>query len=102
MSACGKVQVRFRHPQVRADAVEAEFAIRAGEGQRISDRRFAAVDEPFVHAPKMCVTQIKLQFVDEARNQRQLLRRPDRAADPGRCSGVDCFQALMYSSASAR
>src|SRR2546421_8652013 len=46
-----------------------------------------ALLDPFVHAPEMGVVELELERINDARDQRQLLRWTDRAADPGRLAG---------------
>ena len=99
----GKVQVRFRHPQLGANAVEAQLAVGPREAQRERLGRLAAVDHPFVHAPEMACRRFSPKLVHQPRHQRQLLGRSDRPADARRVDRrVACRQAWMYSSASAR
>src|SRR2546421_12630060 len=46
-----------------------------------------ALLDPFVHAPEMGVVELELERINDARDQRQLLRWTDRATDPGRLAG---------------
>src|SRR5262245_25188741 len=56
--------------------------------------------DPFVHRPKMGVTQADPKFVDEASDQRELLRWADRTAEATRVIGgrlaprADIFERL--------
>ena len=64
----------------------AQNDIGALEGQRMRDGNFFARRgvEPFVHAPEMRGAEVKAQFIDQPRHQRQLLGRPDGPADADR------------------
>ena len=97
------MEVRVRHPQLRADAIEAELPIGLLERERVIAAGFASVHDPLVHPPEVRVREREPELVDEPRDERQLLGRPDRPADarPVR-PRVACRQAVTYSSASAR
>ena len=61
---------------------------------------FPAVQEPFVHAPKVSGAEWDLQFIHQAGHEGQLLRGTDRTADAhgvirgGLAPGGDIFQRL--------
>ena len=78
-----EVQVRFGHRQLLLDAVEAEFAVGALEGERVRHRYFLPrlVVIPFVHAPEVGMLQAEAEFVDQAGDEWKLFGRADRAAD---------------------
>ena len=75
------MQLVFRHRELRADAIETQFSVRTLERQRMRDRRFFAVEKPFVHAPEMGGFQREPEFVHDPRNERELFRGSDRAAN---------------------
>src|SRR4029078_12284771 len=79
-------QVRVRHPQRPADAIEAQRAVGALEAQGMRHRHFTACAnvEPLVHAPEMTAPYVELERIDQSRDQWQLLGRPDRPADADR------------------
>src|SRR6185503_8509859 len=88
---CGRVTFRkmkigLRHAQFLADSTEAHFAIRALERERMRHRNFTTGFriEPFVHAPEVSGAEVEVEFVDEARDQRQLFGWPDGTADADR------------------
>jgi hypothetical protein len=79
-----KMEVGFGHAEVGADAVEAEFAVGAFEGEGMFRGDGFVVFDPFVHAPEVGVLEIEFEFVDEARDERQLFGGSDRSADTAR------------------
>ena len=98
----GEVQVGFGHHELLLDAVEAEFAVGALEGERVRHRHFLLrlVVIPFVHAPEVGVLQVEAELVDQAGDEGELFGRTDRAADTdgvvGRSllPGGDVFQGF--------
>ena len=65
------MQIRLRHREAGVDAVEAQLAGGALEGERVGGRHGAAVvPDPFVHAPEMGVPQRLAKLVDEPGDER--------------------------------
>ena len=97
-----EVEILLRHAQFGTDAVEAELFIAFRKGERMVRRNGFAVFDPFVHAPEMGVQfgKIHVRRVHDARHERQLLRRANRAADTARMRGggllpsFDIFQSF--------
>src|SRR4051812_44510366 len=75
--------MRLRHAEVGANALEAEFAVGAFEGERVFGGNGFVVFEPFVHAPEVGGFEIEFEFIDEAGNEGELFGGTDWAADAG-------------------
>ena len=96
------MDVLLRRPQLAVDAVEAQLHVGLGEAERVRRVDGLAVLDPLVHAPEVGVAlrQVQSDGVDDPRDQRQLLGRPDRSADAGRIvgralpPGFDVFERL--------
>ena len=76
-----KMEVRFGHAQIGTDAVEAEFAIGAFEGEGMFGADGFVVFNPFVHAPEVRGSEVEFEFVDEAGDEWELFGGADGAAD---------------------
>ncbi len=94
------MQVLLGHAQLGPDAVEAQLAVGALEGEGMGGGDLPAVHVPLIHPPEVRVPQIDLERVHELRDERKLLRRADRPADTGRpvlrglLPGFDVFEGL--------
>ena len=99
----GKVKMFLRHGQTGIDGwLKHELAVGALKG--IEDGSTGTRAHPghsFVHAPEIGRVQEMPSSVHKTRDQRQLFR-PMGLHIPTGLSGVDSFQALMYSRASVR
>jgi hypothetical protein len=98
----GKWMFARRHAQLRADAVEAQLHVGAGEAEREVLGDLPAVDDPLVHAPEVaCAGRVPSSFTSRATSGSCSVGPIGPQMPPG-CPGVACRQAVMYSSASAR
>ena len=79
----GKMEVRIGHPTLFVEPVEEQRAVAALEGKRVRDGHLRAVEQPLVHAPEMAGAHVEPEFIDEPRDERELLGRADGAADAG-------------------
>ena len=59
-----KVQVFFGYPQLRTNAVEAQFPVGSLERKGMIRRNFPPPYYPFVHAPKVGRVQRQVQRID--------------------------------------
>ena len=88
------MQLTVRHPQIGPDAVETQFPVGPLEAQSgCVAWTLGPIDgEPLVHAPEVRRRR-EIELVDDARDERKLLGRPDRAANADRIVVGACRQA---------
>ena len=97
-----EMHLAVRHDEALGDAIEAEFAIGAFEGERVlhGDFFFGVGIVPFVHAPEVAAFERDAEFGDEAGHEGELFGGADGAADAGGVvvggllPGVDVFEGL--------
>ena len=74
------MQIRVRHFQFTADAVETHLTVCLLERERMRGRHFLSVYQPLVHAPEVRMLQRHAEIIHEPRDERELLGRTDGAA----------------------
>src|SRR5262249_15207655 len=84
-----EMELRIGHAQLFADTRETHLAIGLFEAERVRDGRLLAGlgIVPFVHAPEVCGVELEAELVDQSRDERELFRRADRAAEADRIIG---------------
>ncbi len=94
------MKVEFWHTKIGSDSIKTEFPIGSFKREWMCDWNISTIFKPFIHAPKMGVSQIEFQFVDKPCHKRQLFGRPDGSTNTdriisGRLSpGTDIFKRL--------
>lgn len=95
-----EMDILFRHTQFGVDAIEAEFEICLGEGERMVHTDRLSLFDPFVHTPEMSVFEVEVHGVDHACDDGELFGGADGSADADRIigccllPGFDVFECL--------